>query len=197
MKKTAFEGYNIYSTIVGDKNIIIDQILQEFHQNTANYQYTHYIKDRWENIYLSPQYIPSILPVLSYAISKALELHRNSLEPHQILIIPHDLLGYEKNEFWFNTACKGQLTGIHNHIKEAVVSGVFYLKVPQNSANLFFKSGEGNELEVESKTGKMIFFPSELDHYVPENKSQDMRISLSFNCYKIPLSASALYGLPL
>ena len=75
MKKIAFEGYNIYSTIVGDKNIIIDQILQEFHQNTANYQYTYYIKDRWENIYLSPQYIPSILPVLSYAISKALELH--------------------------------------------------------------------------------------------------------------------------
>ena len=98
MKKTVFAGHNIYSTIVDDNNIRIDQILQELYQNTDKYQYTHYIKERWENIYLSPEYIPSVLPVLSFTISKALELFRDSIEPHQALVVPHELLGYEKNE---------------------------------------------------------------------------------------------------
>ena len=50
MKKTVFAGHNIYSTNVEEENINIDQILKEFYQNTEKYQYTHYIKKRWENI---------------------------------------------------------------------------------------------------------------------------------------------------
>jgi hypothetical protein len=86
---------------------------------------------------------------------------------------------------------------MHNHNERAIVSGVFYLEVPESSANLFFKSGKDEELEIESKVGKMVFFPSKLDHYVPENKSNKTRISLSFNCYKFPLSASIAQGLPV
>ena len=197
MKKETLAGYSIYSTNETDGNININKIIHEFHQNTGNFQHTHYINQRWENIYLNPQSIPSVLPLLSFALSKALELARDILKPHQTLIIPHELLGYEKNEFWFNAAYEGQSTGIHNHIKQAIISGVFYLQVPENSANLFFKSEKNNELEVEAETGKLIFFPSELDHYVPENESSELRISLSFNCFKFPLSASALHGLPV
>jgi len=43
---------------------------------------------------------------------------------------------------------------------------------------------------MEPKTGKMVFFPSELDHYVPDNKSIETRISLAFNFYKFPISAT-------
>ncbi len=197
MKKTVFAGHNIYSTNVEEENINIDQILKEFYQNTEKYQYTHYIKKRWENIYLSPQDVPSVLPFLSFAMSTALEIFRDVLEPHQILIIPHALLGYEKNEFWFNAASEGQSTGMHNHNEQALVSGVFYLKAPNNSANIFFKSGKDEELKIESKTGKIVFFPSALDHYVPENTSSETRISLAFNCYKFPISASIAQGLPV
>ena len=192
MKKATIAGHSIYSTNEIDKDVNIDQILIEFQKNSEKYSYTHYINDRWENIYLSPQDIPSILPFLSFALSKALELFRGMLNPHQTLIIPHELLGYDKNEFWFNVASNMQSTRMHNHIKEAVVSGVFYLQVPKNSANLFFKSGKNNELEMEVEAGKIIYFPSELDHYIPENKSSDMRISLSFNLYKFPLSESVM-----
>ena len=48
------------------------------------------------------------------------------------------------------------------------------------------------ELEVESKKGEVIFFPSKLDHYVPENKSCDMRISLAFNCFTFPLTEDSM-----
>ena len=197
MTKTVFRGHNIYSTIVNDKDVNIDHILREFQQNTEKYNYTHYINNRWENIYLNPQYIPSVLPLLSFAISTSLELFRDMLKPHQALVIPHELLGYEKNEFWFNAATNGESTGMHNHNEHAILSGVFYLKIPKNSANLFFKSGKNNDLEMEVETGKMILFPSELDHYVPLNKSSETRISLSFNLYLFPLSASISHGLPV
>ena len=193
MKQQTFSGHCIYSTNKIDENINIDQILKEYYQNTENFNYTHYINKRWENIYLDPQLIPSVLPLLSFALSTTIEVFRDILEPHQTLIIPHELLGYEKNEFWFNTASEGQSTGIHNHIKQATISGVFYLQVPVTSANLFFKSGPSNELEVIAETGKLILFPSELDHYVPTNKCRENRISIAFNCYKLPVSASVLH----
>ena len=196
MKKEAFAEHTIYSTNEIDKDINIDQILHEFEQNKEKYTYTHYINKRWENIYLNPQDIPSVLPLLSFAMSTALELFQDLLKPHQTLVIPHELLGYEKNEFWFNSASKGESTGIHNHIEYAIVSGIFYLQVPENSANLFFKSGKNNEFEIEPKKGEIVFFRSDLDHYVPENKSSDARVSLAFNCYKFPLSASVMHGLP-
>ena len=188
MDLTKFEGHHIYSTLVDDDNINIVNIIKEFKKNSQHYQYTHYINKRWENIYLNPQLIPSILPLLSYAVSKSIEVFSNKIQSHQTLFIPHELLGYEKNEFWFNTATKGQSTRIHNHINKAFISGIFYLQVPENSANLFFKSGEETELEVEGKTRKMILFPSVLDHYVPENRSSKTRISLAFNCYIFPIS---------
>ena len=197
MKKYTFAGHSIYSTNEIDKEINIDQILQKFQQNSEKYNYTHYINNRWENIYLNPKDIPTVLPLLSFAISTALELFQDMLKPHQSLVIPHELLGYEKNEFWFNAATNGESTGMHNHNENAIISGVIYLQIPENSANLFFKSGKNNELEIEVETGKVIFFPSELDHYVPENKSNEMRISLSFNLYKFPISASIMHELPV
>ena len=124
-----------------------------------------------------------------------MELFRDALKPHQTLIIPHELLGYDKNEFWFNSAYEGELTSVHNHNEHAQVSGVIYLQVPINSGNLFFKKGHDNELEVEATKGKIVFFPSNLDHYVTENKSTEKRISLSFNCFKFPLSSSIIHQL--
>ena len=197
MKEEAFAEHKIYSTNEIDKDINIDQILHEFEQNKEKYTYTHYINKRWENIYLNPQDIPSVLPLLSFAMSTALELFQDLLKPHQTLVIPHELLGYEKNEFWFNSASRGESTGIHNHIEYAIVSGIFYLQVPENSANLFFKRGKNNEFEIEAKKGKIVFFPSDLDHYVPKNKSNEARVSLAFNCYKFPLSTSIMHELPL
>ena len=104
------------------------------------------------------------------------------------MVIPHELLGYEKNEFWFNSALPGESTGVHNHNGKAIISGVYYLQVPEKSGNIIFIHENKEKLEVPAKPGKLIFFPSELDHYVKENKGSGKRISLSFNCYLFPLT---------
>lgn len=187
MKKDNFLEHNIFSTIISDKKIDIDIILNEFHNNTKNYTYTHYTNNRWENIYLDPQKIPSVLPLLSIILSEAIEQYQPQIKPYQTLVIPHELLGYEKNEFWFNSAMPGESTAVHNHNGKALLSGVYYLQMPEKSGNVVFINEHKEKLEVPTKRGQLLFFPPELDHYVQENKGSDNRISMSFNCYLFPL----------
>ena len=186
MNKQHFLQHSIFSTKIIDKRINIYNILMEFRDNKNNYKFTHFINNRWENIYLDVNEIPSIKPLLSLTTSYAIEVFSEIIKPHQTLMIPHSLLGYDKNEFWFNAARQGESTDTHNHINKSVVSGVFYLKAPENSANLFFKEDK-HEMEVKAETSKLVLFPAELDHYVPENKSEEERISIAFNLYKFPL----------
>ena len=188
MKKDNFLEHNIFSTTISDKKIDIDVILHEFQNNTKNHTHTHFINNRWENIYINPQKIPSVLPLLSKIISEAIKEYHHRLKPHQTLVIPHELLGYEKNEFWFNSALPGESTGVHNHNGKAIISGVYYLQIPDKSGNVIFTQENKEQLEVPAKPGKLIFFPSELDHYVQENEGTEKRISMSFNCYLFPLT---------
>ena len=162
MKKDDFLEHSIFSTTISDKKIDIDVILDEFQKNTKHHTYTHFINNRWENIYINPQNIPSILPLLSEIHSIAIETFHTKLAPHQTLVIPHELLGYEKNEFWFNSALPGESTGSHNHNGKAIISGVYYLQVPEKSGNVIFIHENKEELEIAAKPGKLIFFPSEL-----------------------------------
>ena len=188
MKKDNFLEHSIFSTTISDKKIDIDVILDEFHNNTDNHTHTHFINNRWENIYINPQKIPSVLPLLSKIISEAIKEYRSRLKPHQTLVIPHELLGYEKNEFWFNSALPGESTAVHNHNGKAIISGVYYLQVPEKSGNIIFIHENKEELEIPAKPGKLIFFPAGLDHYVQENEGTEKRISMSFNCYLFPLT---------
>lgn len=173
--------------IVEKQNTINRQsILEEFLANIGNYTFTHFVGKRWENIYLKIGEIPSIKPLLHFAIDTALEKYREVLKPHETLMIPHDLLGYEKNEFWFNAANPGESTGVHNHNGKAFLSGVYYLQIPDNCGNIHFITADGKEHEIEAEEGKLILFPAELDHHVPLNCSNEVRISLAFNLYKLP-----------
>ncbi|MBC8256079.1 MAG: hypothetical protein H8E85_02080 [Candidatus Marinimicrobia bacterium] len=189
MKKDIFLDNRIFSTTIFDKKIDIDFILEQFHNNSEHYTHTHFINNRWENIYLDPQKIPSVLPLLSKILSKAIDNYRTQIKPHQTLVIPHELLGYEKNEFWFNLALPGESTAVHNHNGKAVISGVYYLQVTEKCGNVVFINEKKEKMEVPAKCGQLLFFPPDLDHYVQENKGTDKRISLSFNCYLFPLIA--------
>ena len=142
MKKQSFSGYSIFSASQIDDSIDIDTILKDFHlnNNLGKCSYTHFINERWENTYINPSHIPSILPFLSFANKTANKLYPEIIKPHQTLMIPHELLGYDKNEFWFNAASHGETTSTHNHNEHALVSGVLYLQVPKNSGNIFLTS---------------------------------------------------------
>lgn len=80
-----------------------------------------------------------------------------------------------------------------SHIHGAEISGVFYVKVPEGDSgrlvlvdprtrvNMSEKRLRSLNFPIDPKEGTFVLFPSWLEHYVEPNKSDDIRISISFN----------------
>ena len=102
---------------------------------------------------------------------------------------------------WININKPGDYNIKHVHPTNNL-SGVLWIKAPQNSGDIVFDSPNNFESFLENKSyeddfkksnfiddsyhcypteGRMIVFPSHLQHHVQENKSNEDRISVSFN----------------
>lgn len=114
----------------------------------------------------------------------------------------------EIDNAWININKKHGQNRIHNH--QALLSGCLYLKVPKNSGNfvivrsfneayiyrmfgdlnkdtnnnVIYPDHAGQEISYEPKEGDLYVFPANLLHYVQPNKTDNERISISFNCLK-------------
>ena len=103
------------------------------------------------------------------------------------------------NNVWININKKHNHNMIHDHHK-SFYSGVYYVKVPENSGNLYFynpeiwftgaiekpelflnKKYEKEKVEYNSEEGDLYFFVGNLPHGVSKNLSDEDRISISFN----------------
>jgi|TARA_B100000131_G_scaffold162261_1_gene156935 uncharacterized protein (TIGR02466 family) len=104
-------------------------------------------------------------------------------------------------EGWKNINEPGNFNTKHYHPR-STLSGVLWIKTPDNSGDILFESphefNRFNELDCYTdefknetnfyntyrfspKEGKMLIFPSDLQHQVNPNKSKEDRISYSFN----------------
>ena len=116
------------------------------------------------------------------------------------------LVGIRKNlvllNAWINVNKHKDYNSLHYHPR-SVVSGVYYIHVPEDSnSNIIFNDGSPKKtsqidhlkIEIEkyneftsstwefkSREGRLLLFPSWLDHLVEPNQSQEPRISISFN----------------
>lgn len=119
-----------------------------------------------------------------------------------------DVLGYNPKCYveitsWLQFNQPGSDFVRHDHYG-AIVSGVVYLQVPENSGDIlfhnplearrctqaFFQRVRGqendynfNHVKVPSIKGEMLIFESWLQHTVQENKSKENRISVGFNIW--------------
>lgn len=111
-----------------------------------------------------------------------------------------DMINYyvEVEESWFNVSTFGHFQEYHNHAG-GPFSMIYYVKVPPNSGNTVFRAGypaqkvyyascdpdnlfTAARRTVEAKAGRMVIFPSWLDHCVSQNKNEeDDRITIAFN----------------
>jgi uncharacterized protein (TIGR02466 family) len=94
---------------------------------------------------------------------------------------------------WVNYIAPGGYQNYHNHLLEPDLSGVYYYKTNQHDGDIMFKTdsgglnhskifGNSTIIKQTPKIGKLILFPSFLEHSVELNKSMSDRISISFNC---------------
>jgi len=99
------------------------------------------------------------------------------------------------NNFWINENIPNSYNQEHIH-PMTDFSGVYYLDVPKNSGNIYFKKYDMvktnlsylfndadfyTEYFIESKKNQFILFSSDFVHGVHLNKSKKSRISISFN----------------
>ena len=99
---------------------------------------------------------------------------------------------------WVNINRKGNHNVRHNHFGRGIfMSGIYYVKVPENSGNIRFFDPRGSmHMALEDydyyygvadyqylipEPGLCLFFPNWLDHAVGENESDEDRISIAFN----------------
>lgn len=99
---------------------------------------------------------------------------------------------------WVNVNKKLNRNERHCHMHTDIfLSGVFYVKYPENSGVIRFYDPRGHLMQmqkdydyyydgyaynyIQPKNNLLILFPSWLEHDVEENKSDDERISIAFN----------------
>lgn len=102
--------------------------------------------------------------------------------------------------FWVNISPKYAYNALHDH-PQSLVSGVYYVQVNEQSGALRFRDPRAGKrispwpIDKEKKTdqrhwdrvtyqpiaGRLILFPSWLEHDVEANLSEQERISISFN----------------
>jgi uncharacterized protein (TIGR02466 family) len=94
---------------------------------------------------------------------------------------------------WINYFEPGNYEERHDHYGN-IISGVYYVQAMPNTGNFeYYEPAKQkcmwnalytnirNVSEVQPKTGKMILFPSYLEHCVKRNVSSSTRISIAFN----------------
>lgn len=128
---------------------------------------THYFNGRYENIYPRRESLPEIEPLLTVILGCA----------RQVLATPEPL----QLSFWFNQMLPGHSTTLHTHDDGyELLSGVYYLEVPENSGDILMHAGD-EALRITAQAGLLLLFPPELPHEVEENRSARSRLSMAFN----------------
>ena len=161
-----------------------DDIIDQVDQNKENLTFSHKINGRWENQYLSIDHVPQLKKIFHFACKVGKKIIGKPL------VVPYKEMGLPMDEFWFNIARPGESTGWHDHKDRSVLSGVYYLKVPDNAGDILFRKRDKDKIvewNIRSETGKLILFHSNIEHSVTINKSNHNRISIAFNLFSLPL----------
>lgn len=105
--------------------------------------------------------------------------------------------GFDITGCWANINPKGGLNSAHTHPNN-YLSGVYYVSLPEGKGQITFADPRpqsmtmmpttrqwnkyvGNEIKLDVKEGRFVLFPSWLVHSVPVNRSEEHRISISYN----------------
>ena len=122
------------------------------------------------------------------------ELQKNLLEFYRNIHNGNDIynIDFVITESWFTRTQKNEYHPQHLH-SFSDISGVYYIKTNGNDGNIAFHtpssilvnskffSQKAQNVEYKPQVGKLILWPSLIEHHVISNQTDDDRISLSFN----------------
>jgi len=129
---------------------------------------SHFFGGRYENLYLERERIPAIGQVLEQAQTYAATLLQRAERTLRC-------------GFWLNDMGPGEATTEHNHDDDdELLSGVYYVQVPDNSGELVIVDSHIRSL-VTPQAGMFVFFAPTVVHSVSANRSGERRLSIGIN----------------
>tara|TARA_R100000008_G_scaffold32030_1_gene17889 strand:- start:188 stop:808 length:621 start_codon:yes stop_codon:yes gene_type:complete len=138
----------------------------------------------WHSKGLKGENFKDLIEIISDFFSKQILNINGIIKPHKIWSCVNEKNNYNEG---------------HTHGRHTYYSGVYYVKIPKNSGNLYFMDTHWDpdlitlyydiykaensikEVEIKSKEGDLYFFRGKLPHRVGTNFSDEDRISISFN----------------
>lgn len=170
MKEPEAYRMQCYVAMLPDAGRINQAILAAFAslRDDPALERSHFFAGRYENIYVPEVRMPALRPVLAAARRGAADYLR---QPDLVLSVG----------FWFNEMGPGQVTLPHRHDEDdELVSGVYYVCVPQDSGELLLTQGEVST-RVRPVAGQLVFFAPDVLHEVTGNRSTQPRLSIGMN----------------
>jgi hypothetical protein len=170
MKVMLQENVKFHIAFMPDAEMLNRNILQGYMKLREQdfLKRTHFFCGRYENLYLQKNEIPAIEQVMRQAERYAADVLKRPVESI-------------RSGFWINDMGPGEETTRHDHDEnDELLSGVYYVKVPEQSGNLCILDAY-SRTEVASRAGMFVFFAPEVQHSVSKNHSQERRISIGMN----------------
>ena len=182
----------IFSSLLCNDMLDIDNLSLEFYaqdqmRTTDGRKYSN--RGGWQSNFLEES--PALVPLV-IEINNRLEALRNTLEFK-------DELSLKVDSMWININHPYSYNSLHIH-PNSYISGVYYVKVPENSGSLVLKhptrlqsiftptnvlknynENNSSNWSIIPEVGKLVLFPSWLEHEVTQNMSGEDRISIAFN----------------
>jgi hypothetical protein len=169
MNTQLFNNSTIHIGFMPDSIEINRQIMQAYKplREQDMVKRSHFFGGRYENLYIEREKIPAIGLVLEQA-----EHYARSILQWAPQI---------RSGFWINDMGPGQVTSEHDHDDyDEMLSGVYYVQVPQNSGELIIVDKHSRTL-VTPQAGMFVFFAPTVVHSVSMNNSAEQRISMGMN----------------
>ena len=148
---------------------LLDEVIAGFRaqRDAPETRKTHHFGGRYENIYIARERIPALAPILDTAAAAAAAIVSASA-PLRV-------------GFWFNDMRPGHETTLHTHDdNDELLSGVFYLTVPEGSGDLLL-GRPGEQRAIPPLVSSFVFFSPRLPHAVGKNRSDAQRLSIGMN----------------
>jgi hypothetical protein len=179
----------IYNRMVENRKPLQD----EFHKNVRNITFDYARETSWGKtikVHPHPNYFKGDV-IQEYGLIKMEKLIDESVR-HYCDIVKYPFGEYKRTS-WLTLSERGDFIHVHNH-GDFDISGVYYYKTTSVEGELFFRSPvisgrtarcnsmmHQAPLNYKPYVGKLLLFPSWLEHGVKRNDTYDTRISLSFN----------------
>ena len=187
MIKAAYFPTIIYAKDVQLDNRLFEKEIVEWSKKDKGIRRTNMIG--WHST-TDMHKIPVFKTLVDELFKMQMEIYREELLSREPII----------GNMWANINPPGGYNRPHIH-PNSHFSGVYYIKAPQNSGEIVFNDPRSaahmvmpdrvkdikppshlwREVRVNPLEGRMLMFPSWLWHCVEPNKSNDIRISVSFN----------------